>query len=97
MNISRRQLLKSAALAAPLLSLAPRNVFGISTQNAGVLRVAAVGIGGRGRSDLEEMRGHKKFKLTAACDVDKKFYSVADKFGSDIPKFQDYREMFKSL
>ena len=95
MNFSRRQLMKSAAVAAPLLSLTPGNVFG-ATKQGDVLRVAAIGIGGRGKSDLGSMRGHKKFKLTAACDVDKEFFSVADKFGENIPKFQDYREMFKT-
>jgi len=79
-NLSRRQLIKSAvaaSIATPSLAslstaaLAPRNVFGQSHRKDDTLRIAAIGLGGRGKADLDSMKHHKAFKLTAACDVDK--------------------------
>ncbi|MFT7633091.1 MAG: putative dehydrogenase [Mariniblastus sp.] len=99
MKLSRRELIKSTAAAslatASMTTLAPSMVFGQSTRKDDTLRVAAIGFGGRGKADMNEMKSHKAFRLTAACDVDKSFFKIADEFGENVPKFQDYRTLFK--
>lgn len=96
MTLSRRQLIQSAAAGVSIAALAPRMVFGQSTPRPDKLRVAAIGIGGKGDSDMASLKSHPKFSLTAACDVDKAFYKNADKYGDNVEKFQDYRELFKN-
>ncbi len=95
MSLSRRRLLKSAAASASIAALAPSMVFGQSTRKDDSLRIAAIGFGGRGMADLNGMKEHKSFKLTAACDVDKSFFPNVDVFGEKIKKFQDYRQLFE--
>lgn len=98
-KLNRRQLIKSAAAASivtpSITSLAPRNVFGQSYRKDDTLRIAAIGFGGRGKADLAGMKDHKAFKLTAACDVDKTFFGIAEELGEKPKTFQDYRKLFK--
>lgn len=97
MSLSRRTLLKSAIASTSICGLAPPLVFGQSKRRDDLLRVAAVGIGGQGNSDMEQMKSHPKFRLTAACDVDKSFFPHADAIAGDragVKKFQDFRKMF---
>lgn len=94
MSLSRRQLIKSVAASVPITALAPTMVFGQAQRKDDVLRVAAVGFGGQGNSDLKAMKSHEGFRLTAACDVDQRFYPIADQFGEGVKKFQDYRKLF---
>ena len=96
MNISRRRLIKSAAVTASIATLAPTMVFGQSKRKDDTLRVAAIGFGGRGKADLKEMKSHKAFRLTAACDVDKSLHKIVDEFGDNVNKFQDYRQLFNN-
>ncbi len=96
MSFSRRQLLKSAAATAALVSSVPKMVFGQTTRRDDVLRVAVVGFGGRGKADLDSMKSHSQFRLTTACDVDQKFFPLADKYGDNVKKFVDYRKMFEA-
>ncbi|MFK7768723.1 MAG: Gfo/Idh/MocA family protein [Mariniblastus sp.] len=95
MSLSRRRLLKTAAASVSIASLAPSMVFGESKRRDDMLRVAAIGFGGRGMADLNSMKDHKSFQLTAACDVDKTFFPNVDVFGEGIKKFQDYRKLFE--
>jgi predicted dehydrogenase len=99
MNPTRRQLLKTAVsssfVAGSIASIAPTMVFGQSKRRDDTLRIAAIGFGGRGKADLAEMKSHKSFRLTAACDVDASFHKIADEFGENAKKFQDYRQLFK--
>ena len=95
MSLSRRRLLKSAAASVSIAAFAPSMVFGESKRRDDMLRVAVVGFGGRGMADLNGMKDHKSFQLTAACDVDKAFFPTVDPFGDKIKKFQDYRELFE--
>ena len=90
--MKRRTLLKSAAVASAL-SLAPSPVFSRPTTRD-KLRIAAIGFGGRGKDDLNGMKSHAAFHLTAACDVDASFFALADQFGEGVVKHQDYRKLF---
>ena len=97
--MKRRTLLKSAA-AVTTLSMTSASAFGHSflpfsqPRTLEKLRVAAIGFGGRGKDDLNGMKGHPAFQLTAACDVDASFFPLADTFGDNVIKLQDYRRLF---
>ena len=96
MSLNRRQIIKAAASSASIATLAPNMVFGIPGKTREKFRIAAVGFGGRGKADLNEMKSHPNFELTAACDVDQSMHKNVDGMGSDIKKFQDYRLLFKN-
>ncbi|MEL7499138.1 MAG: Gfo/Idh/MocA family oxidoreductase [Planctomycetota bacterium] len=93
MSLHRRQLLQASA-AISIGALAPRVTLGGSIRKDDQLRIAAVGIGGRGNADLKEMSSHKAFHLSAVCDVDQSFYKNGQAFNPDVACFQDYRKMF---
>ena len=93
MNPNRRQILQATG-ALSITALAPRVNLGASSFVRDKLRVAAVGIGGRGKADLDGMSNHKAFQLEAVCDVDKQFYKNGQKYNSNVACFQDYRKMF---
>ena len=96
MSLNRRQIIKAAASSASIATLAPSMVFGTPNKTREKFRIAAVGFGGRGKADLNEMKSHPNFELTAACDVDQSLHKIVDVMGSDIKKFQDYRLLFKN-
>ncbi len=97
-GLHRRQLIKSAGAASLALAssslVVPPMVFGQPMLKSDRVRVAAIGFGGRGKADMDGMKSHAAFQLTAACDVDKSFHPIADKYGDGVKKFQDYRKLF---
>lgn len=95
MTLNRRQMLTATAGAVSIAALAPRVTIGASTRRDDKLRIAAVGIGGRGHADLKEMSSHPAFSLTTVCDVDKTFFKNGQEFNADVHCFQDYRKMFE--
>lgn len=94
-KLNRRQLLKSAVATVPVAAMLPGYHLGASRKIRESLRIAGVGIGGRGMSDLQEMSAHKAFQLTTVCDVDKNFFANGKKFNEKVVCFQDYRKMFE--
>lgn len=94
-KLNRRQLLGASLASASIAGLAPRMVFGQSTRRRDKLRIAAIGFGGRGNADLQSMKDHTAFQLTAACDVDQTFFKIAHQYNPDAKTFQDYRVLFK--
>ena len=92
MSITRRQLLKSSALATAGLPAAARMVHaGRACRN--VMRLAVAGYGGQGHSGLKRLTSHPDVQLVAACDVDRRFEPRLEEFGENISRFQDYRKM----
>src|SRR5579871_5025289 len=68
MTISRRDLVKNAAITGAGLTIVPRRVLGKGmTAPSDTLNVAAVGVGGQGRSDLVNLSTEN---IVALCDVD---------------------------
>ena len=68
MTISRRDLVKNAAITGAGLTIVPRNVLGKGmTAPSDTFNVAAVGVGGQGRSDLVNLSTEN---IVALCDVD---------------------------
>ncbi len=88
MTISRREFLAAASAAA----LAPR-AFGQDRK----LRHAAVGCGGMGGADLQNIAGHRAIEVVAVCDVDLNSLAGAAKKWPNAKPFRDYRKMFAEI
>src|SRR5690349_3948897 len=87
-KMTRRIFLGAAAATAGAALVRPRVARAASPNSK--LNIAAVGIGGRGRSDIH---GCGSENIVALCDVDDKY--AAKVFG-EYPKakrYKDYREM----
>ena len=68
MSISRRELVKNAAITGAGLAIVPRSALGRGmAAPSDRLNVAAVGVGGQGRSDLVNLSTEN---IVALCDVD---------------------------
>src|SRR5262245_46501027 len=86
-TLSRRHFLGAAALTAVGFS---------RLQGAGTnLRVAAVGVGGQGWSDLPSVAASPKVEVVALCDVDesKKHLGQAAERFPHAKRFTDWRKL----
>ena len=95
-NPSRRQFIKSSAIAAAGFMIVPRHVLGgkgfIAPSDK--LLIAGVGAGGKGQSDIANFYKSGKAEIAFLCDVDDR---RAARSRSDFPKakyYKDWREMF---
>jgi hypothetical protein len=95
-NPSRRQFIKSSAIAAAGFMIVPRHVLGgkgfIAPSDK--LLIAGVGAGGKGQSDIANFYKSGKAEIAFLCDVDDR---RSAKSRSDFPKakyYKDWREMF---
>ncbi len=63
------------------------------------IRVAVIGVGGRGSGHMEQLRKIKGVRLVALCDVDQvtldKRIASASKDGSYVKSYRDYRDLLK--
>ncbi len=106
--MNRRQFLKSSLLTGASLSLAPTLARAQSTNvNAQItgansdIRVAIVGMNGRGKNHLDGLAGQKGVRIVAICDVDS---AVLDKIGAYTKEkfnftpqtYQDYRKLLEN-
>ena len=94
---TRRSVLKSAAAVGAAFHIVPRHVLGRGfTAPSDTVRLAAIGIGGKGESDITEMV-KAGASVAALCDVD--WRSGAKSFARypDAKQFKDYREMLATM
>lgn len=99
-NISRRDFVKKGAIAGSSLFIVPRHVLGGVgyTAPSDRLVLAAIGAGGKGRSDIYNASVKGREKVAALCDVD--FSGSAAKSVENFPKakrFNDYRKMLDKM
>jgi len=91
-NVTRRKFVSDAALAGAALTIVPRSVLGKGmAAPSDRLNVAAVGVGGQGRSDLVNLSTEN---IVALCDVDwdyanKGFESLGRDIQSQQKRLQD--------
>ena len=97
---SRRTFLRTiakvgtAAAAAPLI--VPRHVIGGSGYRApsDTVNIAAVGIGGMGKANLEHITGHN---VVALVDVDSDYAAPVFSAYPDAARYRDYRRMLDEM
>jgi predicted dehydrogenase len=87
---NRRTFLKTTTLAAGTALAFPSLLRGAETKK---LRIAIVGVGGRGGHGLNMAKNEE---IVALCDVDTGRLSGAKKQFPNAEAYQDYREMFES-
>jgi len=85
-KMKRRKFIRSMVASTPMLwapfaRADPRNV----------LRIGAIGVGGKGRSDLDQLARHGR--LVAACDVNVRKLNHALKSYPEAREYNDYRKM----
>ena len=90
-EITRRSMLGATAAGAGLM-IVPRHVLGRGQKApSDKLNIAAVGAGGKGRSDIE---GVASENIVALCDIDWQRAEQAMNAHPDAARYHDYREMF---
>ncbi|MBC7850521.1 MAG: Gfo/Idh/MocA family oxidoreductase [Chitinophagaceae bacterium] len=93
-NRSRREFIRNSSMAAAGFMIVPRHVLGRGyVAPSDKLRIAGIGVGGKGESDLAEFAKSPNASVVALCDVDDR-QSVKSR--QRFPKatyYKDFREM----
>ena len=101
-NLNRREFLQSSMMAAAAASLPASLAVAAPTRRAGandVLRIAVVGVKGRGLAHVGEWAAMKDVQVAALCDINKQNLAIARKdvtraYGRDeIKEYHDFREL----
>ncbi|MFY7839781.1 MAG: Gfo/Idh/MocA family protein [Lacibacter sp.] len=96
-NKSRRDFLRTGAIATAGFFIVPRHVLGgpgyIAPSDR--LNIAGIGAGGKGASDLAEFAKSPKVNIVALCDVDEAQAAGSMKRFSKAKFYYDYREMLE--
>ncbi len=92
-NPTRRSFIKATAALAGT-ALAPNLLLG-QEKALKQLNVAAIGCGGKGRSDIGEIAPGNR--IAFLCDIDESMTHEAHKRFPDARVFSDYREMFAAV
>lgn len=94
-RISRRRAIRAGAVGLGYLFTGPagsvRKVYGAADQ----LRVAGIGVGGKGSSDIEQ--AGKVMEVVALCDIDEQRLNERAKTWPTAKKFVDYRKLIDQL
>ena len=95
-GISRREFLGNTAAAAAMFTIVPSNVVSGLGHKApsDQLRIAAVGIGGMGNSNLSAVKSEN---IVALCDVDWKYSAGVFKAYPNAKKYWDWRVMLDEM
>ncbi|MHC4405038.1 MAG: Gfo/Idh/MocA family protein [Planctomycetota bacterium] len=95
-KLTRRQFVRRAGAGAAVLTVVPRHVLGGRQGPAAndKLNVAAVGVGGRGWSDI---KGTQSENIVALCDVDKRQTGNAYKEFPKAKRHVDFRKMLDEM
>lgn len=92
--MKRRNFLKSAAALASI-SFLPSSTWGLTSGEK--LRVAFIGVGGKGTSNLSSIASHPSVEVAVLCDVDTNKLAIGTKLFPDARIFSDYRQLFKEM
>src|SRR3954451_3322216 len=94
-HIDRRNFLRASAVGAGYFALAGTAGAARSADSNGKLRYAAIGTGGKGHEDLEQISSSPRVEVVAICNVDESHDHLgwaAEKFPK-AQKFTDYRRL----
>ncbi|MBC7401215.1 MAG: Gfo/Idh/MocA family oxidoreductase [Mucilaginibacter sp.] len=95
-TISRKDFVKTSALAAAGFTIVPRFVLGKGYRApSDILYYASVGLGGKGQSDNSEFVKSGKAKPAFLCDVDSDYAAGMFARYPDAKKYVDWRELFE--
>ncbi len=95
-KVSRRQFVATSAVATAGLTILPGGVISAKGRTApsDKLNIAAIGIGGVGHSNIDNMKSQN---IVALCDVDWAYSAGTFKDYPNAKQFKDYRKMFDTM
>lgn len=93
MKLPRRDFLRVGGALAASPFIIP-NIIRAESLGAEKLRIAVIGVGGRGRSHVS---GYKNEEIVAFCDVDAARAAETFEKYPQVPRFKDYRVMFDRM
>jgi len=92
---SRREFVKTSALALAAFTIVPRHVLGRGYRApSDTLYIASVGVGGKGESDIDGFFGSGKAKMAFLCDVDQNRGAKTFAKFPGAKRYVDWRELF---
>lgn len=93
---SRRNFLRNTGITAAGFMIVPRHVLGGKgfTAPSDKLRIAGVGVGGKGQSDIASFFASGKADIAFLCDVDDRRAAASRKAFPKAKYYKDYREMY---
>ena len=96
-HLTRRTFIRNTALAGAAVALAPRSWAQVAGANSDV-RVAVLGLNGRGKNHLTSLRALKGVRIVAICDPDTAVLerTKATVNGGDVKTYVDVRELLAS-
>ena len=92
-RINRRRFLKRSLSAGLGATILPGVVLAKSSN--GKIQHAAIGVGGMGWGDVQQIGSHPDVEITAICDVDKARMAAAVKKFPNARRYQDWRELLE--
>src|SRR5574339_347662 len=96
MSNSRRKFLRNSAVAGAGFFIVPRHVIGRGfIAPSDKLRIAGIGVGGKGKSDLAEFAKSPNVNIVALCDVDDREAAASRKSFPNAPYYKDFRVMLE--
>lgn len=92
---SRRQFIKTTALAGAAFTIVPRFVLGGKdyVPPSDTVYIAGIGVGGKGTSDLTGVAKNKYAKVIILCDVDERMAADSKKNFPNARYYKDFRVM----
>lgn len=97
-NKTRRTFLKEGALAAGAFMIVPRHVLGKGfIPPSDKLNLAAIGAGGKGRSDIKNAYNNGAENVVALCDVDVNQCKDSRESFPNAKFYKDFRKMLEEM
>ncbi len=93
-KLTRRRFLLASATTVAFTSLPPRSWSQVIGANEDV-RIAVIGLNGRGASHIGEFKKIKGVKIVALCDVDLRVLEARAKNMEGVKKYQDFRKLLE--
>ena len=92
--LNRRRFMFSSAVAATAFGTSTR-VKAFSTNDR--LKLAFIGVGGRGGANLRTLAATQQIDVAAICDVDSRFLDNAAELFPAASKFRDFRKLYDAV
>lgn len=93
---TRRKFLKKSVAGSAAFFIIPRHVLGRGfIAPSDQLGIAAIGVGGKGSTNLTYSSASNEARIVALCDVDDRRAKTMKEQFSEAPYFRDYRKMLE--
>jgi predicted dehydrogenase len=95
-GITRREFVSVTSAAAAAALISPTRRAGAAEANDR-MKVAFIGVGGRGGSNLRTLAATGQIDVAAICDVDSRFLDNAGELFPKAKKFRDFRRLYDEV